>query len=130
MTAPAARTRSTTRRLARPAARVVDLAEPRRDRHDRARAHRERGVDRLLERSGRQRDHDELGLAGQLGERAVRLAAENLAALAVDEPDVAPVSASQRSGSDPLTPLGRVVRGTETRRPSVERRAVADRARA
>ena len=52
------------------------------------------GVDGLLERRRRQRDRDQLRLAGQLLEGAVGLLAEDLAAVPVDEPDVAPVGAA------------------------------------
>ena len=66
-----------------------------------------------LERRRGHRDHDELGRAGQLRERAERLLPEDLAAVPVDEPDVAAVGTAERAGGDPLTPLRRVVRGAE-----------------
>ena len=78
-----------------------------------ARAGSERVVDACLERRDGHRDHDELGRAGQLRERAERLLPEDLAAVPVDEPDVAPVGALERAGGDPLAPLGRVVRRAE-----------------
>ena len=53
------------------------------------------------------------GGAGQLRERAVRLLPEDLAAVPVDEPDVAAVGAAERAGGDPLAPFRRVVRGAE-----------------
>ena len=70
---------------------VVDLAEPGRDRDDRLRAGSERVVDRLLEGELWQGDDDEIGLTGKLCERRVRITAEDLSALAVDEPHLAPM---------------------------------------
>ncbi len=87
----------------------VDLAEPRRDRHNRTCTDGEGCVDRLLERACRQRDDDELGSPRQLLERAVRRPAQDRPALTVDEPHVAPVGAFESPGGDPLTPLGGVV---------------------
>ena len=70
---------------------AVDLAEPCRDHHDRACAHRERPIDRILERSGRQSHDDELRRRRKLLERAVRPPSQDLTAVAVDEPDPPPV---------------------------------------
>ena len=92
---------------------VVDLAETGGDRDDPACSGSECVVDALLERRHRDRDHDELGRAGQLGERAERLLPEDLAAVPVDEPDVAAVGTLERAGGDPLAPLRRVVRRAE-----------------
>ena len=74
---------------------------------------RERAVDRVLEGGGRHRDDDELGCAGKLLERGVRRLPEDLAAVAVDEPDVAAIGALEGARGDPLAPLGGVVRGPE-----------------
>ena len=71
------------RRVARAARIAVGLAGG--DRDDRPGAGGERVVDRLLDRGGRDGEDDELRGVGELGERAVRGAAEDLAAAAVDE---------------------------------------------
>ena len=92
---------------------LVDLAEPGRDRDDPSRAGGQRGVDGLLERGGGDRDDHELGRPWQLVERGVRRLPEDLSALTVDEPDVAPVGTLENPGADPLAPLGRVIRRAE-----------------
>ena len=92
---------------------VVNLAEAGRDRDDPACPGGERVIHARLERRDRHRDHDELGRAGQLRKRAKRLLPEDLAAVPVDEPDVAAIGAAQGPFGDPLSPLGRIVRGAE-----------------
>ena len=126
---PQPRTRSTIAALELLAG-LVDLSEPGRDRDDRPRAGGERGVDRLPRtRPPATATTTSSGAPGRSVERAVRLPAEDLAAVAIDEPDLTPVRALQRPGRDPLTPLGRVARRRRGRRPSAGRRAAADRAR-
>ena len=84
----------------------------------------DRVVDRLLERCGRHGEHGELDRPGQLQQRAVRGAAEHLAAAPVDEVDLAPARAAQRPHGEPVPPLQAVVgRADHRHRGGIEERA-------
>jgi hypothetical protein len=89
------------------------LAEPRADDDERLRARGERLLDGLLESPGRNGDDDELGRLRQLGQRAVGLPAQDLAAVAVDEVDRAAVLAQESSVPEPVAPLSGRVRGAD-----------------
>ena len=89
------------------------LAEARGDADQRLGAGGQRGVDRLLEAGGRNGHRDELGRLGQLGEGAVGLPPEDLAAVAIHQEHRAPSLALDRPAGEPVAPLGRVVRGSE-----------------
>ena len=94
-------------------ARLVDLAQPGRDRDDRLRAHRECCVDRLLERGGGQRHDDELRRARELGERSERGCPRISPPLRLTSQTSRRCGAPQSALRDPLAPFGGVVRGTE-----------------
>ena len=100
---------------------VAHLAEAGADQDDAFRAGVERSVDCLLHPGGGDGDDDELRCLGELGQRRVRLAAEDLAALAVDEEDRTTSLALDRAAGEPEAPLaGDRRRAEHCDRPGVE----------
>ena len=92
---------------------LAHLAEPCADEDDALGARVKRVADRLLDARRRNRDDDELRRLGQLLDRRVRVTAEDLAALAVDEEHGAPVLALDRAAREPEAPLPGDARGTD-----------------
>jgi len=100
---------------------LLRLPEAGADADDRPGSGGERIVDRLLEEGRGHAGNDELRRVGQLAERPVGRAAEDLAAVPVDETDGTAVTALQRAARQQSAPLSRVTRGAHDRdRPGSE----------
>ena len=94
---------------------AAGLAEPGGDADDRPRAAGQRRVHRLLEPGGGDGDDHQLRRLRQIGDRGERLAAEHLAAVAVDQEDGPAVLAAERAAGQPVAPLGGIVGRAEDR---------------
>ena len=107
---------------------LAHLAETGADEDDALGPRVEGVVDCLLDARSRDGDDDELGRLGQLRDRRERVAAEDLAALAVDEEHGAPVLALDRAAARARSPTSRGRSRHRRRRPSEGRRGPRGRA--
>ena len=94
---------------------LATLAQPRRNRDDRARPDRERRVDLLLERRHGYAEDDQLRGFREIRKRPIRRPAEYLVPCTIDEVDSAPVFSTHGAAREPLSPFCGIVRRADDR---------------